>query len=265
MEELIHDNGHGFGNTEFANKLSRMGIRSKNTSPIHPSTNGKCERFNGQLKQIIKHLISAMPLPFVQLQTNATLHAMVIDKAIRLYNSTPNVFGYSPNFLMFGCEITDSAAKNIPELGIFSSYEREMTEEEEEDMVKQRVRANMDTIRHRDYVNSGKACRDEVRAMLQEKKALYKTFEKGDWVLRTRERRHKLEPFYDGPFQIVKSLPQQNYSLSTPGGEILKRSYHADRLFPAYTMNKQPIRSLWYASKPMLEKDRKRLKRQVGE
>lgn len=48
-----------------------------------------------------------------------------------------------------------------------------------------------------------KAVRDRTRVNLQEKKALMRIYTPGDWVLRVRQRKHKFEPFYDGPRAIA--------------------------------------------------------------
>ena len=48
-----------------------------------------------------------------------------------------------------------------------------------------------------------KAARAKTREYLQESKALMRTFSIGDWVLRARQKRHKFEQFYDGPWAIV--------------------------------------------------------------
>lgn len=49
----------------------------------------------------------------------------------------------------------------------------------------------------RDYFDSLKASRDQVRAYLQEKKGLIRTYAPGDRALRTKERADKSESYYD--------------------------------------------------------------------
>jgi len=107
--------------------------------------------------------------------------------------------------------------------------------------------------------NSQRAVTKEVRSYLNERKAQLKAFEKGDWVLRARQRKSKLEPYYDGPFSIASVNRRNNtYALTTPGGILLRFRYNGNDLFPAYVRDGQPVRSLWYASRTLLERDRQR-------
>jgi len=70
---------------------------------------------------------------------------------------------------------------------------------------------------------------------------------------------HKQEPFFDGPFVIIAVNHQANsYSLATPNGKLLENDYNGKLLFPAYVLDKQPLRSLWYSSKRLLDLDRRR-------
>lgn len=98
-------------------------------------------------------------------------------------------------------------------------------------------------------VATGKAGRDEIRSYLQEKKARLRVFGKGDWVLRLRKRDHKGEPFYDGPFIIAYTTPNNAYVLRTPGGFTLQDKRYRQQLFPAFDRDGRPVRSLWYGSK----------------
>jgi hypothetical protein len=78
-------------------------------------------------------------------------------------------------------------------------------------------------------------------------------------MLRVRQRHHKLEPFYDNPWAIASCHNNNIYILRSPGGVLLANKYNGINLFPAYVQNGHPIRSLWYASKQALERDRARL------
>ena len=58
---LITDNGGEFTSTPFKKWLALSGIEHHLTSPYHPQSNGKCERFNGTLQNLIKRLSGANP------------------------------------------------------------------------------------------------------------------------------------------------------------------------------------------------------------
>lgn len=106
-------------------------------------------------------------------------------------------------------------------------------------------------------MSSAKTSRDTLRAYLQENKARLRIFGKGDWVLRQRARQHKGEPYYDGPYVIAKSNDDGTYYLRTPGGILMDNLYHGQQLFPAYVRDGHPVRSMWYGSKALLQKERK--------
>jgi hypothetical protein len=67
-----------------------------------------------------------------------------------------------------------------------------------------------------------------------------------------RQRKHKHEPYYDGPWAVVGCYSGNTYTLRSPGGIVLDNKYNGLNLFPAYVQNGHPVRSLWYASKQML-------------
>ncbi len=57
-EVIITDQGTEFKGIEFAQWLAGMGIEHRRTTPYHPQSNGRVERFNGTLKRILKKLIN---------------------------------------------------------------------------------------------------------------------------------------------------------------------------------------------------------------
>lgn len=82
--------------------------------------------------------------------------------------------------------------------------------------------------------------------------------------MRTRQRRHKFEPYYDGPWAIAACHANNTYSLISPGGYRLVNRYNGTNLFPAYVRDGHPVQSLWYGSQNMLNQDRKFLRSNVG-
>ncbi|KAI0995310.1 hypothetical protein K3495_g12872 [Podosphaera aphanis] len=142
-------------------------------------------------------------------------------------------------------------------------YTREPTEQEDLEWAKELARSHAAPTA-RSYVASIKATRDQTRAYLQDHKALMRTYAPGDWVLRTRQSRCKLEPFYDGPWAISACHANNTFSLKSPGGFKLINRYNGTNLLLAYGQEGHPVRSLWYGSKRMLEQDRRLIKENVG-
>jgi hypothetical protein len=88
-----------------------------------------------------------------------------------------------------------------------------------------------------------KAFRDKIRSYLQEKKALMKVYAPGDWMLRTKAQKHKLESYYDSPWAIVGCYDNNIYIIRSFGGIKLRNKYNETNLFPAYVANGHPIKS----------------------
>ncbi|KAI0992385.1 hypothetical protein K3495_g15801 [Podosphaera aphanis] len=173
-------------------------------------------------------------------------------------NRTPGPSNYSAFFLMFG---TQPANKHNADTS-FTSYTRDPSEEEDIAFAKELVRQH-DAPIARNHAAGLRASRDAIRAYTQGKKAQLRIFAPGDWVLRVRQRGHKHEPYYDGPWAIASCHPGNTYTLRSPGGIIFHggTKYNGTNLFPAYVQDVHPVRSLWYASKRLLEEDRARLKK----
>lgn len=146
---------------------------------------------------------------------------------------------------------------------VFETYERDPTPQEEIIWAQELARTHAAPIA-RSYVASAKTVRDRTRAYLQEKKGLLRTYAKGDWVLRVRQRKDKSEPFYDGPWTITACHDNNTYSIASPGGVGMRHRYNGTHLFPAYVSEGHSVQSLWYASKTLLEQDRKRIAEAAG-
>ena len=112
-------------------------------------------------------------------------------------------------------------------------YTREPTEHEDHEWAKELAKSHAAPI-ERTYVASIIATRDQARVYLQETKALIRTYAPGDWVLRARQRRHRIETFYDGPWAISACHANNTYSLKSPGGFKLVNKYNGTNLIPAY-------------------------------
>lgn len=242
--EIVTDNGAQFISHEVTSYLKPHNIIHRKTTPYHPQSNGRCERFNGVLKQILYGLVQHYP---------ALTFDILLNVALNIYRHRTLPHGYSPYFLVFGClpPQSDTAA-------IHTTYAREPTPDDETEQANflryTRERDGLASVRT--DINNVKFMQNTVRSLLAEKKAMLREFQLGDWVLRKREKRHKQEPWVDGPHQVTKCFPNKVYSLRTMNGDLLKNNYHADRLFPAYSFEQQPIDSPWYASKKLLQHHR---------
>ncbi|KAI0995569.1 hypothetical protein K3495_g12612 [Podosphaera aphanis] len=204
-KELILDNGITFVSVELKNYLINYGTSLHPTKPYRLMANGKVEKFNSILKQFF---LSVGDHPDYTKQS------------------------YSPYFLAFGPTSDEN-------------YIREPTEEEDKSNATNLVRiSHSERDQARQNVRSGKAGRDELCAYFAESKTRHRVHGQVDWMLKQRQREHKHEPYYDGPFCVSEAGPDGSDTLRTPGGVILKNSYHRQQLFPSYVLDGHLVRSL---------------------
>ncbi len=91
-EVIITDQGSEFKGNEFKQWLEGMGIEHRRTTPYHPQSNGRSERFNGTLKRILRKLVNGDRADWED-QLGAALTAYRI--------STSTVTGHSPFMLRY--------------------------------------------------------------------------------------------------------------------------------------------------------------------
>lgn len=242
--EWVSDNAGCFNGEEAKAWHRRHGSHVFPVTPSRPRGNGKVERVNGALKHTIVREWLAHP----QREMGVS-----VRRAVALYNRTPKPSGYSPFFLLFGT--TPPTQRDASSTASVAAYVRDPTDQEESAFDKELVQHHEAPIA-RLRANGLAASRDRTRAYLQEKKALLRTYAPGDWVLRVRQRGHKHEPYYDGPWAVMSCHSGNTYKLRSPGGIVLTSKYNGTNLFPAYVADGHPVRSLWYASKTTLAKDR---------
>ena len=90
---LITDQGLEFGANDFRNYIAAVGVQQRRTTSYNPQANGKCERFNGTLKQIISCLIN---------NTRNNWEDQLGPALLAYNNSVSDCTGHTPYFLHFG-------------------------------------------------------------------------------------------------------------------------------------------------------------------
>ena len=92
-EAMITDRGLEFRNELVSGYLRKLGVDLRHTTPYHPQTNGKVERFHRTLKDILRKLVNARSGEWEDCLGPALWAHRV---------STSLVTGYTPYFLTFG-------------------------------------------------------------------------------------------------------------------------------------------------------------------
>lgn len=102
--ELVTDNEPQFVSAEVVTMLQAYNIEHRKTTPYHPRANGKCERFNGIIKQIL----------LATLRDNPSFNAhTALSYSLRVYRQRPQSHGYSPYFLAFGCDLPQARHQQV--------------------------------------------------------------------------------------------------------------------------------------------------------
>lgn len=92
-EILITDNGKEFTAKAWCDYLKEIGIDHRRTTPVHPQSNGKVERFNRTFKETLAKLVNNRALDWED---------RVGDVLFAHRNSVSSVTGYTPFFLLYG-------------------------------------------------------------------------------------------------------------------------------------------------------------------
>ena len=91
-QKFLSDNGGEFVNDEFTELAEQFNITVLTTAAESPWSNGLCERHNGILADLVQK---------TQIDTNCSLE-MCLSWAVAVKNTSTNVYGFSPNQLVFG-------------------------------------------------------------------------------------------------------------------------------------------------------------------
>jgi transposase InsO family protein len=90
---FLSDNGQGFGSLAWETFLAQAHIKCQRSTPAYPQGNGKIERLNRTIKDLIAKLVRNKPSQWLS-KTSAALAAY--------RNAVSNVTGFTPFYLLYG-------------------------------------------------------------------------------------------------------------------------------------------------------------------
>ena len=105
---IFNDNGQGFGSTAWATYCEQAGIKLIKTTPVHPQGNGKVERANKTLKQILQKMLANRPQNWLD---KLPLAVGAMRKAVS------ETTGFSPHYLTYGLPPQVPLSRYLPQGG----------------------------------------------------------------------------------------------------------------------------------------------------
>ena len=113
-EILITDNGKEFTAHEWERYLAQIGVQHNVTTPVHPQSNGKIERFNRTLKEILQKLMNNNP---------AAWEDKLGDALYAYRNAVSVTNGHTPFYLLYGrdARVPLSRTLNTPDTNVFGN------------------------------------------------------------------------------------------------------------------------------------------------
>lgn len=214
LRELLSDNGSNLIGKVLQSYIEIMKTKHRVTTPYHPRTNGKVEKFNGSLGATLTKLLTNKPIVLWDEYISQALFA----SRIRIH-ATSRI---SPYTLLFG---------KHPRLAGDENPIRPIAVSEEE---LRTVTDRIERMQHARMIANQKLVEKAIRAKkIRNDRVQLPTLKKGEWVLMRAESRNKFEGRWFGPYKIVEVMALGTYRLVDPRGEPYKYLVNGARLISA--------------------------------
>ena len=216
-ELIVTDNGRQFIADTTKAMTDLYGTWIRFVSPRHPEANGLVENRNREIVKILRHLVDK--------QTNWDEYLHSALWALR--TSKSSVTGFSSFELLYG-------RKDLWPLGVvIPDFPKEQNESEEEYTFRRFLRHQKWVKEAIDNIQYAHAYWLERSKSVENMRHLYKP---GDLVLVRHINRSKLEPFYLGPFRVLKASKFNTVVLqNVRTKQILERNIHIKDVKPFLT------------------------------
>lgn len=239
-EQVLADNGAEFVSDEFTTALKRYGIKPKHTSPGHPQTNGKVERWNLELVERLQRISAEKGNKLEDWD-------LYIRQALFAFHAHTNArLGASPFFLQYGVEPVLPSQPVGPATNAPSETTRDR-KQQAQDLSKYRTAA----------AQKYQTALGQLATSRDDKAFLHGPIIPGDLVMRAPlNRKSKLHPKWDGPFVVLASTDKDVYQLATANGHILNNLTNEIRLRKLTLDEVKNYRGeFWEASKRLKAQD----------
>lgn len=216
----IHtDNGPAY-RTLFKAFCAALGVRHVTGTPYHSQSQGGAERQHRTLLQTLRSTCS-----------NKHQWDIYLQAAAHAYNDSVHAAtGYSPFELLYGCPSRLPWHLQLPNSGPHQHMDQVNTYDQRVSSLLEQHRAVYEAV----LKNLRRAA--ESMGNLKSKRRP-KSFAVGDKVkvqygLKGPTDKHKLDPYYVGPYVIKQVLQNGAYQLDLPPGSAFSDRIHVDRLEP---------------------------------
>lgn len=228
--EIVTDRGPNFQSKVLANYIARIKLRHVFTSAYHPRSNGKCERTNGILKQMLRKYVNGAVNHWDQYLDTALFAAR-----IRKHRTTE----MSPFYMVYGQDPV------LPGDPLKPFIVRDFSDTSPESLKDARL-PSLRRLRDARAIAKARTSKDRQadkdRWDFHMQHHVYKV---GDLVLMRHENRVNLELNWKGPYRVVAcNHDTDTYQLVDMWNKPYDSWVHTDRLKPVHTSSKpsQP----WY-------------------
>ncbi|KAJ3689619.1 hypothetical protein LUZ61_018783 [Rhynchospora tenuis] len=218
---IITDNGRQFTGAPFKNYYRGLGIKINFASVCHPQSNGLAEVLNRTILEGLKKKIEGTKNTWPE----------YLSEVVWAYNTTPrSATERSPYALVYGMEAVIPMEIVHPTLRTISYSTQRNAERRVEEIEMIHELREEASARQAEYQRRMRKVFD--------KKVAPKHYQPGDWVLRRAAAagKHvgKLDPAWDGSFEIVKSAGERAFHLKDTQGKLLANSWNASDLRKFY-------------------------------
>ena len=210
--EILSDNGSNLVSDAMNTFLHAAGVRHRTTTPYHPQTNGKVERFNGMLGKMLTQYLYGKPVTL----WDEYLHQALFAVRIRIHS----VSKHSPFFLLYGVDPRLPGDPNEPELS-------DNQEARLEGIIARHAAANEARLVHNKALVERAIKARIVRDQILKKD---EDIPVGTYVLVRDESPLKFKSKWFGPYKVVLAAPIGTYALQDAYGKVLKSLIHGNRL-----------------------------------